>query len=122
MSQETVSCRARGGVTAISGSALLNVVPGASEQTRRVKALNANWVAGADGEDGRFEVMIVTEDDRQHTIAPSPASVTALVALAEAGTILLWDPADRTLIAANIVGSWLEVVPESGEVRRSSRS
>ena len=47
-------------------------MPGASEQTRRVKVLNANWVAGADGDDGRFEVMIVTGDDQQHTIAPRP--------------------------------------------------
>src|SRR6266566_4669758 len=93
-------------------------MPGASQQTRRVKVLNANWTAGPDGEDGRFEVMLVTEDDQQHTIAPSPASMRALIALAQADTILLWDPADRTLIAANLVGSWLEVVPESGEVRR----
>jgi hypothetical protein len=82
-------------------------MPGASEQTRRVKVLNANWIAGQDGDDGRFEVMLVTEDDRQHTIAPSPAAMTALLALARADTILLWDPADRTLIAANVVGTWL---------------
>jgi hypothetical protein len=85
-------------------------MPGASEQTRRVKTLNANWVAGPDGDDGRFEMMIITEDDRQHTIAPSPAAMTALVALARADTVLLWDPANRTLIAANIVGMmpWTE--------------
>jgi len=93
-------------------------MPGASEQTRRVKVLNANWIAGPDGDDGRFELMIVTADDQQHTIAPSPASMTALIALTQADTVLLWDPTDRTLIAANLVGSWLEVVPESGEVRR----
>jgi len=34
------------------------VMPGASEQTSQVKVLNANWTAGPDGEDGRFEVMI----------------------------------------------------------------
>jgi hypothetical protein len=33
--------------------------------------------------------------------------MTALLALAKADTILLWDPADQTLIAANIVGTWL---------------
>jgi hypothetical protein len=33
--------------------------------------------------------------------------MTALLALARADAILLWDPADRTLIAANIVGTWL---------------
>jgi hypothetical protein len=41
-------------------------MPGASEQTRRVKVVNANWVAGPDGDQGRFDVMIVTEDDQQH--------------------------------------------------------
>ena len=30
-------------------------MPGASEQTRRVKIVNANWVAGPDGDHGRFE-------------------------------------------------------------------
>jgi hypothetical protein len=79
-------------------------MPGASEQTRRVKILNANWAPGPDGDDGRFEVMIVTEDDQQHTVPASPASMTALVALAQAGTVMAWDPDNRTLIAANIVG------------------
>jgi hypothetical protein len=94
---------------AISGI-LLDVMPGASEQTRRVKVLNANWVAGPDGDDGRFEVMVVTADDQQHILAPSPASMSALIALTQAGTALLWDPTDRTLIAANVVGTmpWTE--------------
>lgn len=83
-------------------------MPGASEQTRRVKVLNANWAAGPDGDDGRFELMLVTDDGQQCTITPSPASTTALPALARADTILLWDPANRTLIAANLVGTWLE--------------
>jgi hypothetical protein len=82
-------------------------MPGASEQTSQVTVLNANWTAGADGEDGRFEVMIVTADGQQYTVAPSPAAMTALLALARADAILLWDPADRTLIAANVVGTWL---------------
>ena len=82
-------------------------MPGASEQTRQVKVLNLNWAAGPDGEDGRFEIMIVTADGKQHTFAPSPATVTALLALAKSDAILLWDPADRMLIAANIVGTWL---------------
>jgi hypothetical protein len=82
-------------------------MPGASEQTSQVKVLNVNWAAGPDGDDGRFEVMIVTADGQQHTFAPSPASLTALLALAKAGVILLWDPEARTLIAANIVGTWL---------------
>jgi hypothetical protein len=85
-------------------------MPGASELTRRVKILNANWVAGSDGTDGRFEVMIVTEDDQQHVVAPSPAAMAALVALAKADTVLAWDPINRTLVAANLVGTmpWTE--------------
>ena len=80
-------------------------MPGASEQTRRIKIVNANWVAGSDGDDGRFEIQIVTEDDQRHVAAPSPAAMTALIALTQAGTVLAWDPADRTMIAANIVGT-----------------
>jgi hypothetical protein len=79
-------------------------MPGASDQTRRVKILNANWVPDPDGGDGRFEVMIVTDDDEQHTAPASPAAMSALVALAQADTVLAWDPVNRALIAANIVG------------------
>lgn len=89
-------------------------MPGASEQTRRVKILNANWVPGADGGDGRFEVMIVTDDDQQHAVPASPASMTALVALAQADTVLAWDPDNRTLIAANIVGRMPWTTREDG--------
>ena len=87
-----------------------DVMPGASEQTRRVKIVNANWVAGQDGDHGRFEVLMVTEDDQRHVAAPSPEAMTALIALTQADTVLLWDPADRTLIAANLVGKmpWTE--------------
>jgi hypothetical protein len=83
-------------------------VPGASAQTRQVTVVNANWTAGGDGEDGRFELMLVTDDGEQRTLAPSAAAMTALLSLARADTILLWDPANRTLIAGNIVGTWLE--------------
>jgi hypothetical protein len=88
----------------------LGTVPGASEEARRVKIMNANWIAAADGEDGRFELMIVTSDDRKHVVAPSASTMTALVALAQADTVLVWDPADRTLIAANLRGTmpWTE--------------
>ena len=79
-------------------------MPGASEQTRRVKILNANWLPGTEGEDGQFEIMIVTEDDQRHTIPASAASMTAVVALARAGTVTAWDPEDYRLIVANIVG------------------
>jgi hypothetical protein len=38
----------------------------------------------------------VIADGQQHTVAPSPASMTALLALARSDAILLWDPEDRT--------------------------
>jgi hypothetical protein len=72
--------------------------------------MNVNWIAGEEGEDGRFEVMIVTRDDEQHVLSPSPATMSALIALAQAGTVLVWDPKDRRLIAANLRGTmpWTE--------------
>lgn len=87
-------------------------MPGASAQTKQVKVLNANWVAGPDGGDGWFELMLVTEDGEQHTASPSPASMTALLSLVAAHPILLWDPVNRTVIAANLVGTWLAETPE----------
>lgn len=80
------------------------------DKSQRVKGVNANWVAGQNGEDGLFEVMIVAEDDERHVIAPSPPATTALIALTQAETVLVWDPANRTLIAANLVGTmpWTE--------------
>ena len=94
-------------------------MPGASEQTRRVKIINANWAAGADRGHGRFALQIVTDDDQRHAAAPSPAAMTALIALTQAGTVLAWDPADRTLIAANLVGTmpWTERPPPSPPTR-----
>lgn len=88
-------------------------MPGASEEARRVKTVNANWAAGADGEDGHFELMIVTSDDRKHVVAPSPEAMIALVTLAVADTVLVWDPEGRTLIAANLRGTmpWTEDAP-----------
>jgi hypothetical protein len=38
-------------------------------------------------------------------VRTSPASVTALTALAQADTALAWDPTNHTLIVANIVGT-----------------
>jgi hypothetical protein len=72
--------------------------------------MNANWTAGGDGQDGRFEVQIITDDDERHVAAAGAAAMTALVALAQADTVLLWDPQVRTLIVANIVGTmpWTE--------------
>jgi hypothetical protein len=80
-------------------------MPGASKQARRVKILNANWIAGPNDEDGRFELRIITSDDERHVVAASPAAMTAIVALAQADTVLVWDPADRRLIAANLRGT-----------------
>ena len=80
-----------------------------------MKIVNANWVAGPDGDHGRFEIQIVTEDDQRHVAAPDAAAMTALIALTQADTVLAWDPADRTLIAANLVGRmpWTERTPSS---------
>ena len=80
-------------------------MPGASQETRRVKILNANWVPDDAAGDGRFEVLIVTEDDQRYGVPASPASMTALVALAKADTVMAWDPLNRALIVANIVGT-----------------
>ena len=73
-------------------------MPGASEEARRVKIMNANWIAGADGDDGDFELMIVTSDDRHHVVAPSPPAMTALVALAQTVMVLVWDRTNRRLM------------------------
>jgi len=87
-------------------------MPGASEQAQRVKILNANWVPGSDGGDGRFEIMIITRDDERHVLPASAASVTAVVTLAQAGTVMVWDPPNQTLIAANVVGQMPWTVQE----------
>jgi hypothetical protein len=79
-------------------------MPGASDQTRLVRNLNANWHPGEDGGDGRFEIQVITDDDQRFGIAISPASLASVVALAQADTVLAWDPANATLIVANIVG------------------
>jgi hypothetical protein len=42
--------------------------------------------------------------------------MTALLALARADTTLLWDPTNRTLIVANIVGTWL-IATDAGVTR-----
>jgi hypothetical protein len=82
-------------------------MPGASAETRRVKTVNANWAAGAESSDGRFEVQLITDDDERHALAPSPAAMGALLALAKEDNVVLWDPTNRTLIVANIMGTWL---------------
>ncbi len=42
-----------------------------------MKILNANWVAGPDRDDGRFAIMVVTENDQQHTMAPTVSALCA---------------------------------------------
>jgi hypothetical protein len=79
-------------------------MPGASEHTRRVMTFNANWVAGADGTPGRFEIMLITDDGERHVAGASATEMCALIALTQAPALLLWDPAADTLIAANLVG------------------
>ncbi len=94
-------------------------MPGASKETRRVAILNANWTPDAAGGDGRFELMIVTDDEQRHVVPATPASMSALVALATADTVVAWDPTNRSLIVANIVGTmpWTT----AGRVRGDTR-
>lgn len=80
---------------------------GASGATQRVRYVNANWQAGEAGDDGSFALLVVTEDGLRHELEPSPAAMAALVALTRAGSVFLFDPENRTLIAANLVGEWI---------------
>lgn len=80
-------------------------MPGASAQTRRVKNINANWSPDVDAPDGRFELQVITDDGESYGFTTSPGSVAALVALAGADAVFAWDPTNRTLISANIVGT-----------------
>ena len=82
-------------------------MPGAGPNTLRVLFVNANWSAGADGDDGEFELLIVTEDDQRHTVSVSPPAISALLILIRDSPVLLWDTNAATLIAANLVGDWL---------------
>jgi len=61
-------------------------------------------------------------DPERRDQAPSPAATAALIALTQADTVLLWDPADRTLIAANLVGRmpWTEADQPTGDGKQSS--
>ncbi len=77
--------------------------------------VNANWtVSRADL--AAFELMVVTEDDERHTMQVPAAQMAALLALTQApDVLLLWDPAGPTLIAANLVGEWIEPAWAAGE-------
>jgi hypothetical protein len=85
-------------------------MPGASKKTRRVKIANAHWVAAPDDGDGEFKLQLITDDDERHALTPSPAAMTALLSLIRADAVLAWDPDNRTLVAANLVGTmpWTE--------------
>lgn len=89
-------------------------MPGASKETRRVKNLNANWRPDGSKGDGRFEIKIVTEDDQEYVVPASPGSMTALAELARADTVMAWDPLNRALIIANIVGTMPWTVESEG--------
>jgi hypothetical protein len=49
--------------------------------------------------------MIITDDGDHYVLRTSPATITALTALAQADTTLAWDPTNHTLIIANIIGA-----------------
>ena len=80
-------------------------MPGASAQSQWVKILNANWQPDPDGGDGRFELLVINEDDQRHTMPASVAATATITTLAIADTTLVWDPTNQTLIVANIVGT-----------------
>ena len=90
-------------------------MPGASEHTRRVTTVNANWLPSRGGPPGRFEILFITDDGERHAAPASAAEMSALIALTQAPTTLLWDPADDTLIVANIVGRmpWTDKLEQS---------
>jgi len=80
---------------------------GASAGTQRVTFVNANWSPGRP-DDEAFELMVVTEDEQRHAVRVPTAQVGPLVAITQgAGVVLLWDPEDDTLVAANLVGEWV---------------
>ena len=90
---------------------------GASEQTVRVRFVNANWAAGRPGEQA-FELLVVTEDEERHSLPVPAEQMAALVALTQVpDVVLLYDPDGRTLIAANLVGSWIQSSWSAGDRR-----
>ena len=87
---------------------------GASTGTQRVVYVNANWTAGR-GEAAAFELLVVTEDEGRHSLPVPAVQMAPLLALTQApGVVLLWDPEGPTLIAANLLGEWVEPGWSSG--------
>ncbi len=74
--------------------------------TKQVK-VRTTAPAGEKGRPATFEMMIVTEDEVRHSLPVPNDQMAALVALTQAASVLLWDPEDNTLIAANLVGEWI---------------
>lgn len=79
---------------------------GASSRTQRVTHLNANWTPASAG-DGRFELLIVTEDEQRHSAPTTAADLTALASVIRNGVVLLWDPEGQVLIIGNLHGEWI---------------
>ena len=54
--------------------------------------------------------MLVTDDDEQHVVALSSSALAALAGLLQAEPVLAWDPRNRTLVVANLIGvmPWTE--------------
>jgi hypothetical protein len=92
-------------------------MPGASQATQRIKILNANWMPDADGSagDGQFVLQMITEDDERVAVPTTPGAMTAIVTLAQAETVLAWDPENRVLIIANIIGTMPWTVQGDGD-------
>ncbi len=92
---------------------------GASNQTKRVTYLNANWSAGDATTNGQFELLVVLEDGVRESVPLTAVDLTAITSLVRAQSVLLWDPEARTLIAANLLGEWLQQDWKAGDARVS---
>jgi hypothetical protein len=79
---------------------------GASSKTQRVAYLNANWTPAPAG-DGRFDLLIITEDEQRHSASTTAAALTALASVIRDGVVLLWDPEGPVLIVGNLLGQWI---------------
>ena len=70
--------------------------------------VNGNWTAGRE-DTAAFELLVVTEDGERHPLPVPAAQMAPLLALTQAqGVVLLWDPDGPTLVAANLLGEWID--------------
>ena len=90
---------------------------GASTLTERVQFVNANWTPGEAGAGGAFELLVVCESGARHSLPMTPGEAAAVVALTQAGNVLLFDVDSRTLIVANLVGEWIQGTWSAGDRR-----